>query len=779
MLYNIVRSSHATRKYNDTVLNCVQDHSKVVCKNRVIITAMPAFLRRNCMNLGLGQTIGGRYTIISQLGQGGFGRTFVAQDQHLPDHQQCVVKQLKPQATDPFTLQTARRLFDTEAKVLHRLGSHDQIPQLFAYFEENKEFYLVQEFIEGDDLSKELASSIPPYPGGASAGNTPSYPGRSFSEEARGGHLSEDEVISLLKEILEILDFVHQQNVIHRDINPRNIIRRKQDGKLVLIDFGAVKQVSTQVVQGGRTNVTIAIGTPGYLPSEQANSNPKLSSDIYAVGMVGIQALTGISPEQLPIDPDTGEISWNDKASVSPEFAEVLDKMVRYDFRQRYQSAALALQALNELKTVSKSTVSLSAAASSKPVIAKPKLSKSLLYKIGISMGVLSLGLVATVLLVNFVKSSNATDLYKRGDTLLELKRYDDALTSYNRAVELRPEYAAAWHGKGNTLLALKRYEEARNAYDKAIQIQPDYAEAWIGRGNALDALQQYKEAINSFDRALEFKSDSLEAWNSKGNVQIKLQKYSEAIASFDKAIELQPKYSPTWNNRGWALHNLRQYEEAVKSYDKAVEYQPDFPQAWYQRGNALINLQKYQEAVDSYDKAVQFQPNFSKAWYSQGSALINLRQYEQAFTSFDQAVKFNPDDSEGWYNRGWSLHQLQRYQEAVASYNKAIRLRRNFYQAQYNLGNAFYNLKRYQDAFVSYSRVVEIQPNHYEAWYSRGNALVNLKRYQDALESYDKALQYKPDYQAAKDARNQAQSQLDSVPKKPEAQKQQGEAKN
>lgn len=752
----------------------IRDHSKVVCKNRVIITAMPAFLRRNCMNLGLGQTIGGRYTIISQLGQGGFGRTFVAQDQHLPDHQQCVVKQLKPQATDPFTLQTARRLFDTEAKVLHRLGSHDQIPQLFAYFEENKEFYLVQEFIEGDDLSKELTPPNPPYQGGATTGNSSPYQGG-----VRGGLWSEDEVISLLKEILEILDFVHQQNVIHRDINPRNIIRRKQDGKLVLIDFGAVKQVSTQVVQGGRTNVTVAIGTPGYLPSEQANSNPKLSSDIYAVGMVGIQALTGISPEQLPMNPDTGEISWNDQVSVSPEFAEILDKMVRYDFRQRYQSAALALQALNELKTVSKSTVSLPAASSPKPVIPKPKLSKSLLYKIGISMGVLSLGLVATVLFVNFVKSSNATELYQRGDTFLELKRYDDALASYNRAVELRPEYAAAWNGKGNTLLALKRYEEARNAYDKAIQIQPDYAEAWIGRGNALDSLQQYKEAINSFDRALEVKFDSLEAWNSKGNVQIKLQKYSEAIASFDKAIQLQPKYSPTWNNRGWAMHNLRQYEEAVKSYDKAVEYQPDFPHAWYQRGNALINLQKYQEAVESYDKAVQFQPNFSKAWYSRGSALINLRQYEQAFASFDQAVKFNPDDSEAWYNRGWSLHQLQRYQEAITSYNKAIRLRKNFYQAQYNLGNAFYNLKRYQDAFVSYSRVVEIQPNHYEAWYSRGNALVNLKRYQDAIESYEKALQYKPDYQAAKEARNQAQSQLNSVPKKPEEKKQQGEAKN
>jgi len=692
------------------------------------------------MNLGLGQTLGGRYKILTQLGQGGFGKTFVAQDQHLPSNQQCVVKQLKPQATDPLTLQTARRLFDTEAKVLHQLGSHEQIPRLFAYFEENQEFYLVQELIEGDDLSKEL---------------TP------------GHQLSEPQVISLLRDILEILEFVHQQNVIHRDINPRNLIRRKQDGKLILIDFGAVKQVSTQVIKGGKTSFTIAIGTPGYRPSEQANGNPRLSSDIYAVGMVGIQALTGTIPDQLPTNADTGEISWHDQASVSPEFAQVLDKMVRYDFRERYQSAALALQALKDLTEAPSTTAALSAASSSKPFISKPKLSRPTVHKVLISASVLGLGIAAVILIVNFVKSTNATDLYNRGETLSELMRYKDALDAYNRAVELRPDYVEAWKGQGNTLLELKRYEDALNAYDKAIQIQPNYLEAWMGRGNALDRLQRYEDAINSFDGALKIQPNHLEAWNERGNVQIKLQQYSEAIASFDKAVKIQPNYSPAWYKRGLALHNLRRYEEAVQSYDKAVEFKPDFSPSWYSRGNALINLQKYKEAVESYDKAVQFQPNLYKAWYSRGSALNNLRDYKEAVASFDQAVKFNPDSYDAWYGRGWSLHQLQRYEEAVTSYNKAVNLEQNSDQAWYNLGNAFYNLKRYQDAIATYNRAVEIKPSHYEAWYSRGNALVNLKRYQEAIESYDKAVQYKPDYREALDARNRVQNQLNSGQKK------------
>jgi len=697
------------------------------------------------MNLGLGQTLGGRYKIIAQLGQGGFGKTFVAQDQHLPGNHRCVVKQLKPQATDPLSLQTARRLFDTEAKVLHQLGSHDQIPRLFAYFEENKEFYLVQELIEGEDLSKEL---------------TP------------GHQLSEEQVIGLLIDILEILEFVHQKKVIHRDINPRNIIRRKQDGKLILIDFGAVKQVSTQIIKGGQTSFTIAIGTPGYRPSEQANGNPRLSSDIYAVGMIGIQALTGLIPDQLPINSDTDEISWCNQVSVSPELAKVLDKMVRYDFRQRYHSAASALQALKDLTTSSSTTVILPAASSSKSFIAKSKRSIPILHKLLISIGVIGLGVAVTVSMVHFIKSANATDLYKRAETLLELKRYRDALDAYNRAVELRPEYAEAWKGQGNTLLELKRYEEALDAYDKAIQVQPNYLEAWNNRGKALDHLQRYEEAINSFDAALKIKPDDLEAWNGRGNVQIKLQQYSEAIASFNKAVKLQPNYTPAWYRRGLALHNLRQYQKAVESYDKAVEYKPDSSEAWYSRGNALINLQRYKEAVESYDKAVQFQPNFYKAWYSQGSALSNLRDYKEAVTSFDKAVKLKPDDYEAWYSRGWALHQLQRYEDAIVSYNKAIRLHPNSDEAWYNLGNVFYNLKRYPDAIASYNRSVEIKPDYYEAWNSRGNALFNLQRYQEAVASYDKAIRYKPDYREAIDARNRAQSYLESAQEKQEDKK-------
>lgn len=269
----------------------------------------------------VGQTLRHHYKIIHQLGSGGFGDTYLAQDQDLPGQPQCVVKHLLPKDPNPAVLPIAISLFEREAQTLYQLGKdNNQIPSLLAHFEENREFYLVQEFVDGHDLSQEI---IPGQPKG------------------------EKVVIKLLKDILEVLAVVHQQNVIHRDIKPENLMRRRKDGKIVLIDFGAVKEIGTLVVNAqGQTSFTVAVGSPGYMPSEQARGRPKLGSDVYAVGMMGIQALTGYLPLELKEDPNTGEVIWRNLAQVSNELAEVLDTMVRDHFSQRYQSAVTALQAL-------------------------------------------------------------------------------------------------------------------------------------------------------------------------------------------------------------------------------------------------------------------------------------------------------------------------------------------------------------------------------------------------------------------------------------------------
>ncbi len=271
--------------------------------------------------LAVGTVLRHRYRIIEVLGSGGFGDTYLAQDMDLPGQPRCVVKQLRPKDSNPEVLRIAKGLFEREAEYLYRIGNaHPQIPNLFAHFTEGGEFYLVQEYIEGTNLAREIPE---------------------------GKRLTESEVIALLLDILEVLAFVHQHNVIHRDIKLSNLIRRKSDGKIVLIDFGAVKDVSVlQTDAHGLTNMTVSIGSPGYMPSEQAQGKPRLSSDVYAVGMIGIQALTGTHPVNLPEDGNTGEILWQDKVQISHGFAQVLQKMVHYHFGKRYPSAVEALAAL-------------------------------------------------------------------------------------------------------------------------------------------------------------------------------------------------------------------------------------------------------------------------------------------------------------------------------------------------------------------------------------------------------------------------------------------------
>jgi CHASE2 domain-containing sensor protein/tRNA A-37 threonylcarbamoyl transferase component Bud32 len=272
----------------------------------------------------LGAKIGGeRYQVIQIHGAGGFGETYIAEDLHRPDRPKCVVKKLSPASRDTKHMNLARRLFQREAETLEILGKqHDQIPQLLAYFEESTEFYLVQEFIDGNPLNTEISL---------------------------GRLLPEAKAIAVLREILQILQFVHSQGVIHRDVKPSNLIRRARDNKLVLIDFGAVKGVQILSDDEIISELTIGIGTQGYMAPEQQAGHPQFNSDIYALGMMGVQMLTGISPSQLKRDVATGEVDWHSKTHASVGLIEVVSKMIAYNYKQRYQSTPEVLQVLKNL----------------------------------------------------------------------------------------------------------------------------------------------------------------------------------------------------------------------------------------------------------------------------------------------------------------------------------------------------------------------------------------------------------------------------------------------
>lgn len=279
-----------------------------------------------------GDILNGRYKIIAKIGQGGFGQTYKANDLGQPKHPLCVVKEIiPPLSQNPGVFREIEHRFAREAKSLAKLGEHPQIPQLFDYFQQQGKFYLIQEYIDGHDLSQEIAPGKPTW--------------------------SEAKILQLLEDVLNILQFVHQQDMIHRDLKPSNLRRRTEDGKIVLLDFGAVKEITSLVIEPEETsmNFTQAIGTPGYMPPEQHSGNPQFNSDLYSLGMISIQALTGVHPRTLPSDPNTGSIIWHystadqNLVEVSVGLEQLLNKMVHYHFRERFVSATEALDALHRL----------------------------------------------------------------------------------------------------------------------------------------------------------------------------------------------------------------------------------------------------------------------------------------------------------------------------------------------------------------------------------------------------------------------------------------------
>jgi serine/threonine-protein kinase len=270
-----------------------------------------------------------RYRLLHQIGRGGFGETFLAEDTHMPSQRRCAIKQLKPLVKEPRIHQLIRDRFQREAAILEQLSEENrQIPRLYAYFSENQEFYLVQEWVDGETLTQLLK---------------------------RGGLFSEAKVRELLLKILTILEFVHSRGIVHRDIKPDNIMVRNADSLPVLIDFGAVREtMATQVNSQGDVTSSIAIGTPGFMSSEQAAGRPIFASDLYSLGLTAIYLLTGKSPQQLATDVYTGEILWQKGVTgVSPELAIVLGRAVQSHPRDRYPTATAMREALENPAFVS------------------------------------------------------------------------------------------------------------------------------------------------------------------------------------------------------------------------------------------------------------------------------------------------------------------------------------------------------------------------------------------------------------------------------------------
>lgn len=654
-------------------------------------------MSRSTPLLNSDKPLGGRYRVLRQLGTGGFGRTYLAEDLHLPGHPRCALKHLKPQINSDDTLSMARRCFETEAQVLYRLGDHDQIPRLLAHFEEDREFYLAQEFIEGESIARELVE---------------------------GQVWSEGRAIALLKDVLQVLSFVHGQQVIHRDLKPSNLIRRRADQRIVLIDFGAVKQVSAQAAEAGSTNLTISIGTQGYMPNEQIAGKPRFSSDIYAVGVLGVQAVTGVHPRRLGED-TRGELEWQHLApQASPAFKELLDRMVRYDFRDRYSTADEALAALETIPVEAEIPMPpefVPSAAPARIADTPTALTESLVYPNSAGNSSASGSVVTPMELREATQDDIGTQIHpplSLDETMIKPQADPTRVT---RVEWVESSAEAVDHTNVLTDVIPRRDDSG------AIPAPPSTpSSSWqMLRWTPLVLLS----AVVAIATATSLSSWLVVRWlenrpatpisspnssnNSPGNPPspgevVSLTPTEQAAALLTQAQQKAQDNRP---------------DEALSLYNEAIALDPKLVEAYVGLCQALNTLQRPEQAIVSCNDALAYRPNDPDAQLGKGDALLLQNRTYEALQVYESVSKQHPENANGWVKQGVALQKLGRSSEALVALDKGIGLFRN-------------------------------SP---EAWRTRGAALVTLRRYSDAVIALDKALQLDPNDAAAKALRQQA----------------------
>ena len=309
--------------------------------------------------------------------------------------------------------------------------------------------------------------------------------------------------------------------------------------------------------------------------------------------------------------------------------------------------------------------------------------------------------------------------------------RDEEALVSYDKAIEIQPDYCFAWEIRGLVLFALRRFEEALASENKAIEIEPNNSLAWTNRGTALFFLGRFEQALASHDKAIEIESDNSLAWSNRGITLNNLGRFEQALASYDKAIEIEPDESLAWSDRGITLNNLGRFEQALASHEKAIEIEPDNYLAWTNRGIALHDLGRFEQALASHEKAIEIQPDGSQAWNNRGNVLNKLGRFEQALASHDKAIEIEPDESLAWFNRGNALADLGRFEQALASNDKAIEIKPDEYQTWINRGVSAGNSSSCDPFLASQSSIAKQNPE------------LNKRGYEGALISHEEGLKH------------------------------------
>ncbi|MFN6274481.1 MAG: tetratricopeptide repeat protein, partial [Microcystis sp.] len=334
---------------------------------------------------------------------------------------------------------------------------------------------------------------------------------------------------------------------------------------------------------------------------------------------------------------------------------------------------------------------------------------------------------------------------YNRGVLYYNQQKYDLALSDWNKAIELNPNFAGAYVNRGILYSDLQKYDLALSDYSKAIDINPNYAVAYNSRGILYSDQQKYELALSDYNKAIDINPNLAVAYNNRGLVYYNQQKYELALADYNKTIDINPNDAVAYNNRGVLYKNLQKYDLALSDYRKAIDINPKLAEAYLGRGNLYSDQQKYELALADYRKAIDINPNDAEAYNNRGNLYFDLQKYELALADYNQAIELNHNFAKAYNNRGLVYYNQQKYELALADWNKAIDINPNYAVAYNNRGLLYYNQQKYELALSDFSKAIEINPNYAVAYNNRGNLYIHLQKYDLALSDWSKAIDINP----------------------------------
>lgn len=692
--------------------------------------------------LKIDRVIGERYRLVRYLGEKNGVKTYLARNiqEKKPNSSLLIVKQAILAHSPRHLVQIKLNRLQQEITKLQQLSLIKGIDSVLEK-SEKEELYYIRNYVEGISLTKKLNQQklFPP-----------------------------EQAILLLKKILTRLNLIHQQGLIHRNLKPSNIIVSKDDRAVFLVDLGILQSVD-EASEHYHKYISIR------KPPEQIVGRPTPSSDIYALGIITIEMLTGLSIQEISLDPLFEQETWQDRLSADPALILIIERMICLDVEKRYQSTEEVLQDLERLPNYQ----------GEKPQLwRKIPLFFSLARNRNWFLAIALTGILLSIVELIFPFIRPQYYIY-RGSQQLE-SQPKVALNSFERALRLQHKLAKAWVGKGNALLALDSPQSALEAYERATSVYPKSAAAWEGKGDVFSYLGNLDRAITTYNKALELKPEDTATEVKQGKTLYQLSRYEEAFSIQEQAIaqnatsnvellsdagrsalalgksnqalsilsrvESTAPLSPyLWQDKVTALRNLNRPTEAIESatlviesYDRALEQQPQNIELWLGKGAFLEELQLYERALEAYDRAIAIAPNSDLAWLGISQSFLALQEYDAALESVAKTLEIKPNSFRAWHLRGLIL-QEQQLEPALAAYDRSIEINPDFFPSWRNRAAILIAQNNYSEGIKSLQKAIALAPQDVESWLKLSDVYQSRQQIEAALDALDKVIVLQP----------------------------------